>query len=100
MCVATIHKIAGRLLRIRFDGWPEGYDQWVDCESPDIYPIGWCEMVGHTLEVPPGSAAANGLKDNNIAGKGKGNRKKRSAMKRRKSSVEQNSTFQNDKSGK
>ncbi|CAD5120574.1 DgyrCDS9139 [Dimorphilus gyrociliatus] len=98
VCVATVHKIAGRLLRIRFDGWSEAYDQWVDCESSDIYPIGWCEMVGHTLEVPPGSAAANGLKENTITGKGKGNRKKRSTIKRRKSSVEQNSSIQHDKS--
>ena len=42
----------GRLLRIHFDGWEDAYDQWVDCQSPDIYPCGWSEMVGFPLEGP------------------------------------------------
>ena len=45
-------KVVGRLLRIHFDGWESSYDQWVDCESPDIYPAGWCEMVNYHLEGP------------------------------------------------
>lgn len=52
VCVATVAKIVGRLLRVHFDGWEEEYDQWLDCESPDIYPIGWCQSVGHKLEGP------------------------------------------------
>lgn len=54
VCVATIAKVAGRLLKVHFDGWEEEYDQWLDCESSDIYPIGWCQSVGHKLEGPPG----------------------------------------------
>lgn len=54
VCVATIAKVAGRLLKVHFDGWEEEYDQWLDCESPDIYPVGWCQSVGHKLEGPPG----------------------------------------------
>lgn len=52
VCVATVAKVVGRLLKIRFDGWEEEYDQWLDCESPDIYPVGWCQLVGHKLEGP------------------------------------------------
>ena len=24
----------------------------MDCESADMYPVGWCELVGHRLEGP------------------------------------------------
>lgn len=53
VCVATVSRVVGRLLKIHFDGWEEEYDQWLDCESPDIYPVGWCVTVGHKLEGPP-----------------------------------------------
>ena len=52
VCVATVAQVLGRLLRIHFDGWEDSYDQWVDCQSPDIYPSGWSEMVGFPLEGP------------------------------------------------
>nr|XP_049466462.1 polycomb protein Sfmbt isoform X4 [Anopheles coluzzii] len=52
ICVATIARVVGRLLKVHFDGWEEEYDQWLDSESPDIYPIGWCVLVGHKLEGP------------------------------------------------
>ncbi|CAH1778139.1 unnamed protein product [Owenia fusiformis] len=52
LCTGTVVKVTGRLLRIHFDGWEDTYDQWVDCLSPDIYPVGWCEMVGYHLEGP------------------------------------------------
>uniref|UniRef100_A0A0B7B795 FCS-type domain-containing protein n=1 Tax=Arion vulgaris TaxID=1028688 RepID=A0A0B7B795_9EUPU len=52
ICVATVTKVIGRLLRIHFDGWENNYDQWIDCQSPDIYPVGWCEVMKHSLEGP------------------------------------------------
>lgn len=52
ICVATVTKVVGRLLRIHFDGWENNYDQWIDCSSPDIYPVGWCEAMKHNLEGP------------------------------------------------
>lgn len=52
VCVGTVAKIVGRLLKIHFDGWEDEYDQWLDCESPDMYPVGWCYLVGHKLEGP------------------------------------------------
>ncbi|KAM4650392.1 lethal(3)malignant brain tumor-like protein 2 isoform 2-T2 [Discoglossus pictus] len=52
ICVATVKCVVQRLLRIHFDGWDDEYDQWVDCESPDIYPVGWCELTGYQLQPP------------------------------------------------
>jgi len=54
VCMATVEKIVGRLLRIHFDGWESSYDQWMDCLSSDIYPLGWSEVVGHPLDIPQG----------------------------------------------
>ncbi|KAL0266393.1 UNVERIFIED_CONTAM: hypothetical protein PYX00_008947 [Menopon gallinae] len=52
VCVGTVSRVVGRLLKIHFDGWEEEYDQWLDCESPDVYPVGWCNLVSHKLEGP------------------------------------------------
>ncbi|XP_043535839.1 lethal(3)malignant brain tumor-like protein 2 isoform X3 [Chiloscyllium plagiosum] len=52
ICVATVTRIVNRLLRIHFDGWSDEYDQWVDCESSDLYPVGWCELTGYQLQMP------------------------------------------------
>merc|ERR1719397_2279823 len=52
VCVSTINRVVNRLLKVHFDGWEEDSDQWMDCESVDIYPVGWCELVGHRLEGP------------------------------------------------
>lgn len=52
VCVATIAQIAGRLVRIHFDGWSDDFDQWMDISSPEIYPVGWCELAGYRLETP------------------------------------------------
>lgn len=56
VCVATVTQIVHRLLRIHFDGWEDEYDQWVDCESPDLYPVGWCQLTGYQLQPPAVSA--------------------------------------------
>ncbi|XP_072259471.1 MBT domain-containing protein 1 isoform X2 [Pyxicephalus adspersus] len=62
VCVATVTRIIHRLLRIHFDGWEDEYDQWVDCESPDLYPVGWCQLTGYQLQPP-----APQSKDNQIS---------------------------------
>lgn len=54
VCVATVKQCVGRLLLIHFDGWEDEFDQWVDHQSPDIYPVGWCELLGYELQPPPG----------------------------------------------
>lgn len=71
ICVATIEKVVGRLLRVHFDGWEEDYDQWMDARSPDIYPIGWCELVSHRLEPPRPSATKTPPAKKGKKGKGK-----------------------------
>lgn len=53
VCVATVKRCVGRLLLIHFDGWDDEFDQWIDHQSPDIYPVGWCELVGYQLQPPP-----------------------------------------------
>uniref|UniRef100_A0A0A9XY93 Polycomb protein Sfmbt n=1 Tax=Lygus hesperus TaxID=30085 RepID=A0A0A9XY93_LYGHE len=58
VCVATIVRIVNRLLKLHFDGWETEYDQWLDIQSPDIYPVGWCELVSHKLEAPGGNLAS------------------------------------------
>lgn len=57
VCVATITRVVNRLLRIHFNGWDDSFDQWCDCEAPELYPIGWCQIVGHALEPPKDSEA-------------------------------------------
>ncbi|KAK0422464.1 hypothetical protein QR680_007588 [Steinernema hermaphroditum] len=52
ICPASVKAIKGRLLLIAYDGWTSSYDQYFDYQSPDLMPLGWCEMVGHFL-VPP-----------------------------------------------
>lgn len=59
VCVATVQRCVGRLLLLHFDGWESEFDQWVDCESPDIYPVGWCELTGYQLQPPIGPGKGN-----------------------------------------
>lgn len=40
------------LSQIHFDGWTEDYDYWMDADSPDIHPAGWCAKTGHPLQPP------------------------------------------------
>lgn len=50
---ATVKDTAEHLLKIHFDGWPEQIDyhyMWTSAFSPDIYPAGWAEMVGHCFQ--------------------------------------------------
>ncbi|XP_041671165.1 lethal(3)malignant brain tumor-like protein 2 isoform X2 [Cheilinus undulatus] len=85
VCVATVKRCVGRLLLIHFDGWEDEFDQWIDHDSPDIYPVGWCELVGYQLQPPPGlvnlseSQAAQGKKAKPVT---LGRKKKKHGRKR------------------
>lgn len=59
VCVATVRRCVGRLLLLHFDGWEPEFDQWVDCQSPEIYPVGWCEITGYQLQAPIGPGRGN-----------------------------------------
>lgn len=85
VCVATVSKVVGRLLRINFDGWEEMYDQWLDVESPDMYPVGWCFLVKHRLEGPP--VPARNIKPPQKLAPAKGRRGKQKKLKAEQSST-------------
>nr|XP_033811306.1 lethal(3)malignant brain tumor-like protein 3 isoform X2 [Geotrypetes seraphini] len=53
-CVLTVAEVQGYRLRLHFDGYADCYDFWVNADSPDIHPIGWCEKTGHKLMPPKG----------------------------------------------
>lgn len=50
--VATVDEVDEHRIKIRFDGWPGKYSYWVDDDSPDIHPVGWCSKTGHPIEPP------------------------------------------------
>ncbi|XP_063531465.1 LOW QUALITY PROTEIN: uncharacterized protein LOC134742344 [Cydia strobilella] len=50
--VASISEVKGHQVRISFDGWPDELSYWLDDDSPDIHPVGWCLKTGHPLEPP------------------------------------------------
>ncbi|CAJ1080641.1 lethal(3)malignant brain tumor-like protein 2 isoform X1 [Xyrichtys novacula] len=85
VCVATVKRFVGRLLLIHFDGWEDEFDQWIDYQSPDIYPVGWCDLLDYQLQPPPGpgnlieNQAAQNKKTKPFIFK---KRKKRNAKKR------------------
>uniref|UniRef100_A0A8C3JAP9 SAM domain-containing protein n=1 Tax=Calidris pygmaea TaxID=425635 RepID=A0A8C3JAP9_9CHAR len=53
--VATIVDKDDHRIKIHFDGWDGNYDFWVDADSPDVHPVGWCAKTGHALQVPLGA---------------------------------------------
>ncbi|KAF1444781.1 LMBL3 protein, partial [Pygoscelis papua] len=53
--VATIVDKDDHRIKIHFDGWDHNYDFWVDADSPDVHPVGWCAKTGHALQVPLGA---------------------------------------------
>lgn len=40
------------LFQIHFDGWSDEYNYWVDADSPELHPVGWCQKTGHPLQNP------------------------------------------------
>lgn len=56
-CVMTVAEVQGYRIRLHFDGYPDNYDFWVNADSMDIFPIGFCEKFNHVLHPPPSHAA-------------------------------------------
>lgn len=52
ICVATVKDVQNHQLLIHFDGWPDTYDYWCQCNSPDIHPIGYCYRAEQKLQPP------------------------------------------------
>ncbi|KAJ8275095.1 hypothetical protein COCON_G00097200 [Conger conger] len=53
-CVLTVAEVSGHRIRLHFDKYSDCYDFWVNSNSPDIHPVGWCEKTGHKLHAPKG----------------------------------------------
>uniref|UniRef100_A0AAZ3Q590 L3MBTL histone methyl-lysine binding protein 4 n=1 Tax=Oncorhynchus tshawytscha TaxID=74940 RepID=A0AAZ3Q590_ONCTS len=52
--VFCFSKVIGYRLRLHIDSYSECYDFWVNADSRDIRPAGWCESTGHQLHPPKG----------------------------------------------
>ncbi|XP_069508433.1 lethal(3)malignant brain tumor-like protein 1 isoform X2 [Ambystoma mexicanum] len=52
--VLTVAEVCGYRMRLHFDGYSECHDFWVNADSPNIHPAGWCESTGHKLQPPKG----------------------------------------------
>lgn len=50
--LATVHKIVGKRLLVRYYDAPEDNGFWVHEDSPLIHPVGWATTVGHNLSAP------------------------------------------------
>uniref|UniRef100_A0A3Q1IJI2 SAM domain-containing protein n=1 Tax=Anabas testudineus TaxID=64144 RepID=A0A3Q1IJI2_ANATE len=53
-CVLTVAEVIGYRLRLHIDGYSECYDFWVNADSADIRPAGWCKDYNHKLHPPKG----------------------------------------------
>ncbi|KAM9337298.1 lethal(3)malignant brain tumor-like protein 4 [Symphorus nematophorus] len=53
-CVLTVAEVIGCRLRLHIDGYSECYDFWVNADSADIRPAGWCKDNNHRLHPPKG----------------------------------------------
>ncbi|XP_066555502.1 lethal(3)malignant brain tumor-like protein 3 isoform X2 [Amia ocellicauda] len=53
-CVLTVAEVLGHRIRLHFDKYSDCYDFWVNANSADIHPVGWCEKTGHKLHPPKG----------------------------------------------
>ncbi|XP_061569044.1 lethal(3)malignant brain tumor-like protein 4 isoform X2 [Cololabis saira] len=57
-CVLTVAEVIGCRLRLHIDGYSECYDFWVNADSTDIKPTGWCKQHNHKLHPPKGHSEA------------------------------------------
>ncbi|XP_028289311.1 lethal(3)malignant brain tumor-like protein 4 [Parambassis ranga] len=51
-CVVTVAEVIGCRLRLHIDGYSECYDFWVNADSANIRPAGWCKEHSHKLHPP------------------------------------------------
>ncbi|XP_024114461.1 lethal(3)malignant brain tumor-like protein 4 isoform X3 [Oryzias melastigma] len=53
-CVLTVAEVIGCRLRLHIDGYSDCYDFWMNADSPDIKPAGWCKEQNRQLHPPNG----------------------------------------------
>lgn len=51
--VAEIVDVKDTEIKVLYDGFDPKYAYWVQDNSPDIHPIGWCYNTKHPIEIPP-----------------------------------------------
>ncbi|XP_028290111.1 lethal(3)malignant brain tumor-like protein 4 isoform X2 [Gouania willdenowi] len=53
-CVLSVAEVIGCRLRLHIDGFSDCYDFWVNADSGEIKPAGWCKQTGRKLHPPKG----------------------------------------------
>ncbi|EDW98519.1 uncharacterized protein LOC6538280 isoform X1 [Drosophila yakuba] len=74
---ATVVTRKGYRVQLHLDCWPTEYYFWLEDDSPDLHPIGWCEATSHELETPPGYLQTKSVMPCDVEGcRGYGNAKR------------------------
>jgi len=76
ICIAIVRRVVAHLLLLHFIGWEDNLDQWCDSRSPNIFPVGYCDLVQYPLQGPPNNAPSTPTRNS-----GNGSRKSRSKRK-------------------
>ena len=66
ICVLSVAEVQGYRLRLHFDGYSECYDFWLNADSPFIFPVGFAEKNGKTLQPPKSKSLCSFSYSNNI----------------------------------
>ncbi|XP_055921806.1 lethal(3)malignant brain tumor-like protein 4 isoform X2 [Eupeodes corollae] len=53
-CVCTVVEKKGYRLKLQFDGYSKIHNFWVNADSMDIFPPGWCSKTNRVLQPPKG----------------------------------------------
>lgn len=51
---ANIVDVRGDVIKICYEGFHISYAYWIEDDSPDIHPIGWCAKTNHPIEILSG----------------------------------------------
>ena len=54
ICVASVAQVQGFRILVHFDGFSKAHDFWENANSPNLFPVGWCETHKQKLMPPPG----------------------------------------------
>ena len=54
ICVASVAQVQGFRILVHFDGFSRAHDFWENANSPNLFPVGWCETHKQKLMPPPG----------------------------------------------
>lgn len=49
--IAKVVDVKGDELKILYDGFDSIYAYWIEDDSPNIHPLGWCLKTNHPIEL-------------------------------------------------